>query len=160
MKSTPDPVEGAGQFMGAMITDMVTAEAIGASFARLFSAGSKGTTSATVSPTTVEAPTASAPVTDVLYKRPNNATTPAQRKSVQGQPCVDCGGTSKPMVANHKKALVEEHYETGKIDKVKMRSVNAVNSHCQTCSNKQGGQLSSYSKKMKAIIEERKKSDK
>ncbi|MCD9574165.1 RHS repeat domain-containing protein [Flavobacterium soyae] len=39
-----------------------------------------------------------APVTDKIYKRPNNATTPAQRASVQGKPCVHCGGTSTPMI--------------------------------------------------------------
>ncbi|PKW29040.1 DUF6443 domain-containing protein [Flavobacterium lindanitolerans] len=41
MNSTPDPVDGMGQFMGSLLTDMVTAEAIGAGFARLFSVGSK-----------------------------------------------------------------------------------------------------------------------
>ncbi|SUJ30797.1 RHS repeat-associated core domain [Sphingobacterium multivorum] len=41
MKSSADPVDGMGQFMGSILTDMVSAEAIGAGFARLFSAGSK-----------------------------------------------------------------------------------------------------------------------
>ncbi|AXP80080.1 hypothetical protein CJ739_987 [Mariniflexile rhizosphaerae] len=88
-------------------------------------------------------------VIDKAYKRPNNATTPAQRASVQGTPCVDCGGTSKPMVANHITPLVEEYYTTGTIDKVKMRSLEAVNSQCTNCSTSQGGQMSAYSKAMK-----------
>jgi RHS repeat-associated protein len=98
---------------------------------------------------------AAAPVTNELYSRPNNATTAAQRKSVQGQPCVDCGGTSEPMVANHITPLVEEHYTTGTIDTQKMRSLEAVNSQCTPCSLKQGGETSAYSKRMKAIINKR-----
>ncbi|QRY55551.1 DUF6443 domain-containing protein [Sphingobacterium siyangense] len=157
MKTTQDPVDGMGQFFGAIATDAVALEILNVGASRLFSFGSK---SANVNSTkAVAKPTVEAPVTDVLYKRPNNATTAAQRKSVQGKPCVDCGGKSKPMVANHKKALVEEHYTTGKIDLKKMRSLNAVNSHCLTCSRKQGGVLSNYSKKMKKIIKNRKKSE-
>lgn len=45
------------------------------------------------------------------YKRPNNATTKAQRKSVQGKPCVTCGKTTSKQVANHKKPLVKEYYK-------------------------------------------------
>ena len=86
------------------------------------------------------------------YKRPSGATTPEQRQSVQGKPCVDCGKTETKMNANHKTPLVKEHYETGKIDKTNMRSLDAVNSHCPTCSNKEGGRLSQFSKKMKKLI--------
>ena len=83
------------------------------------------------------------------YKRPNNATTKAQRKSVQGQPCVDCGGYSNKMYADHKKPLVVEYYETGSIDRNNMRSLEAVQPHCPTCSSKQGGKLSQYSKEQR-----------
>lgn len=106
--------------------------------------------------TTSEAANA-APVTDKIYRRPNNATTAAQRASVQGKTCVDCGGTSTPMIANHITPLVEEHYTTGTIDLVNMRSVQAVNAQCATCSASQGGQMSAFSKLMKSIIESRKK---
>jgi hypothetical protein len=96
-----------------------------------------------------------APVTNEIYQRPNNATTPAQRASVQGQPCVDCGGTSQPMVADHKTPLVQEHYETGTIDTANMRALDAVQPQCTTCSAQQGAQMSQYSKQMKAVINER-----
>ncbi len=96
-----------------------------------------------------------APVTNTIYKRPNNATTNAQRNSVQGKPCVDCGQTTTPMVADHKTPLVVEHYTTGAIDKVKMKSLDAVQPQCTTCSYRQAGQMSNYSKKMKTIIQER-----
>jgi len=89
------------------------------------------------------------------YKRPSGATTAEQRASVQGKPCVDCGKVESKMVANHKTALVKEHYQTGKIDKANMRSVDAVNSHCTTCSAKSGGHLSHYSKQMKEKLKDR-----
>ncbi|WP_308034468.1 polymorphic toxin-type HINT domain-containing protein, partial [Neisseria lactamica] len=34
------------------------------------------------------------------YKRPNNATTKAQRESVQGKPCVECGKLAEKMIAD------------------------------------------------------------
>ena len=83
------------------------------------------------------------------YKRPNNATTKEQRESVQGKPCVDCGQKADKMVADHKKELVKEHYETGTIDKTKMRDVNSVQPQCPTCSAKQGAEMSKYSKEQK-----------
>jgi hypothetical protein len=86
------------------------------------------------------------------YERPSGATTAEQRASVQGKPCVECGKVGPKMVANHKKALVEEYYQTGKIDKMKMRATGSVNSHCPTCSAKSGGRLSHYSKQMKAKL--------
>jgi len=88
------------------------------------------------------------------YKRPNNATTKAQRKSVQGKPCVDCGKTTAKQVANHKEPLVKEHYETGTINRTKMKDLKSVNSQCPTCSAKQGAELSRYSKEMKKKIKE------
>lgn len=86
------------------------------------------------------------------YKRPSNATTAAQRKSVQGKPCVTCGKQTSKQVANHKTALVKEYYKNGKIDEKKMRSVKAVNSQCPTCSQRQGADLSRYSRKKKEEI--------
>ncbi|MBG8948962.1 septum formation inhibitor Maf, partial [Neisseria meningitidis] len=83
------------------------------------------------------------------YKRPNNATTKAQRESVQGKPCVECGKLAEKMIADHKKPLVVEYYETGTIDKSKMRAIESVQPQCPTCSAKQGGRLSQYSKEQK-----------
>ena len=82
-------------------------------------------------------------------KRPSNATTPEQRASVQGKPCVDCGEVAPRMNADHKKPLVKEHYETGTIDKSRMRETEAVQPQCPTCSNKQGADLSRYSREQR-----------
>ncbi len=98
-----------------------------------------------------------APVTNSIYKRPNNATTATQRASVQNKPCVDCGNTTTPMVADHKTPLVVEHYTTGTVNRTNMRSTSAVQPQCTGCSASQGGRMSQYSKKMKKIINERKK---
>jgi hypothetical protein len=89
--------------------------------------------------TNVQSPKATQP-----YIRPNNATTPAQRASVQNKPCVDCGKTEKKMVADHKTPLVKEHYETGTIDKKNMKSNDAVQPQCTNCSNKQGVEMRKY----------------
>lgn len=86
------------------------------------------------------------------YKRPSGATTQQQRQAVQGKPCVDCGRMSPSQHADHKKPLVKEHYETGKIDKQRMRSQDAVQPQCPTCSNAQGGRLSAYSRMMKRVF--------
>ena len=83
------------------------------------------------------------------YKRPNNATTKAQRESVQGKSCVDCGEKSKKMIADHKEPLVKEHYRTGKIDKTKMKAVDSVQPQCPTCSARQGADMSKFSKEQK-----------
>jgi hypothetical protein len=98
-----------------------------------------------------------APVTNEIYKRPSNATTATQRQSVQGKPCSDCGAVTNKQVADHKTPLVKEHYETGKIDKVKMKSPESIQPQCPTCSAKQGAEMSKYSKEMKKIIEQRSK---
>jgi RHS repeat-associated protein len=87
-----------------------------------------------------------------IYKRPSGATTVEQRASVQGKPCVDCGVTTAKQYADHKTPLVVEHYKTGGIDKQRMRSVDAVQPQCPTCSSRQGGILSQYSKEMKDSI--------
>jgi len=79
------------------------------------------------------------------YRRPSGATTRAQRESVQGQPCVDCGLVPERAYADHKKPLVEEYYETGTIDRDRMRSLGAVQPQCPSCSASQGGRLRQYS---------------
>ncbi|WNO10387.1 RHS repeat-associated core domain-containing protein [Teredinibacter sp. KSP-S5-2] len=83
------------------------------------------------------------------YKRPSGATTKAQRESVQGKPCVDCGARTPKQYADHKEPLVKEYYRTGAIDKTRMRDIDSVQPQCPTCSNKQGGELSKYSKEQK-----------
>jgi len=86
------------------------------------------------------------------YKRPSGATTPSQRSAVQGKPCVDCGESTSKQVADHKTPLVKEYYETGQIDKTRMREVDAVQPQCPKCSAKQGASLSRYSKKQKKSL--------
>jgi RHS repeat-associated protein len=83
------------------------------------------------------------------YKRPSGATTNAQRESVQGKPCVDCGATTPTQYADHKDPLVEEYYRSGTIDKTRMRDTDSVQPQCPTCSNKQGAKLSRYSRQQK-----------
>jgi len=56
------------------------------------------------------------------------------------------------MYADHKTPLVKEHYETGGIDRGKMRSVEAVQPQCPNCSNGQGGDLSKYGREMKGKL--------
>ncbi|WP_437955463.1 RHS repeat-associated core domain-containing protein [Sorangium sp. So ce119] len=89
----------------------------------------------------------------VPYKRPSGATTPAQRASVQGKPCVDCGAVTPKQVADHKTPLVKEHYATGTIDKTRMRSVDAVQPQCPTCSARQGADMSRYSGGQRRLLE-------
>ena len=88
------------------------------------------------------------------YRRPSNATTPQQRQSVQGKPCVKCGESTDKQVAGHKKALVQEYHETGTIDKQRMREVDAVQSECPKCSNLEGATMSRYSREMNKQFEE------
>ena len=83
------------------------------------------------------------------YSRPSGATTPAQRASVQDLPCVDCGTTTPSQIADHITPLVKEWYETGTIDKTFMRSLDAVQPQCPTCSAAQGGRLSWHSRTMR-----------
>ena len=72
----------------------------------------------------------------------------AQTASVQNKPCAVCGQTANKMVADHKDALVVEHYRTGTNDVAHQSSVAAVQLHCPSCSRKQGGQASAFSKCM------------
>lgn len=83
------------------------------------------------------------------YQRPSGATTSAQRESVQGQPCVDCGATTSRQFADHKTPLVQEYYQTGSINKGQMRSIDSVQPQCPACSGRQGADLSRYSRRMK-----------
>ena len=86
------------------------------------------------------------------YSRPSGATTPQQRASVQGQPCVDCGVVDPRMRANHIEPLVQQYYRTGTIDTTQMRSPDAVNAQCPTCSARQGGFMANFSKVMKDLL--------
>jgi hypothetical protein len=72
---------------------------------------------------------------------------------VQGKPCIDCGVKTDKQIADHKKPLVEEYYETGTIDTVRMRDVDAVQPQCPTCSVKQGANLSKFSKQKKKELD-------
>lgn len=85
------------------------------------------------------------------YSRPSGATTRAQRESVQGQPCVDCGDIADRQVADHIDPLVVEFYRTGAIDLKRMRSLDAVQPQCPTCSARQGAALSRYSIEMRRL---------
>lgn len=69
--------------------------------------------------------------------------------TVQNQPCVDCGNIANRQVADHKTPLVKEYYETGTIDKTKMRSLDAAQPQCPTCSARQGAEMSRYSRQQK-----------
>ena len=88
-----------------------------------------------------------------LTKDRPNATTRAQRESVQGKPCAKCGNQTERQVAGHKEALVKEWHGTGTIDKVKMRSIDAVQPECPTCSSQEGAEMSRFSRSMNETIE-------
>ena len=75
--------------------------------------------------------------------------TKEQRKSVQGQPCVDCGNVTSKQIADHKLPLVVEYYKNDSINISKQTKINAVQPHCPQCSSIQGGQLGAFGKKMK-----------
>lgn len=60
-----------------------------------------------------------------------------------------CGDTPDKNVAGHKKALVEEYYETGNIDQQRMRSLDAVQPECPTCSAREGADMARFSRQMK-----------
>jgi hypothetical protein len=82
------------------------------------------------------------------YVRPAGATTPAQRAAVQGQSCVSCGQTTETQVADHIEPLVWQHYVNGGIDLERMRSIDAVQAMCPTCSAREGGYLSWWARMM------------
>ena len=85
------------------------------------------------------------------YKRPNHATTPEQRDSVQGKPCATCGASGQKNNADHIDPLVEQHYRGG-IDKDAMRKPESVRPQCTTCSAQQGGYLRQFSQAMKRLF--------
>ncbi len=93
--------------------------------------------------------TKSAPNITKTYKRPSGVTTKAQRESVQGKPCVDCGATTSRQVADHKVPLVKEYYRNGTIDKTRMRDIDSVQPQCPTCSARQGAEMSRFSRQQK-----------
>ncbi len=86
------------------------------------------------------------------YSRPSGATTRAQREAVQGQPCVECGNIAERQVADHIDPLVKEYYRTGTIDLQRMRSLEAVQPQCPTCSARQGALMSRYSIEMRRLL--------
>ena len=87
------------------------------------------------------------------YKRNSRCGPTAQQTaSVQGKPCVVCGTIDPKMVADHKDALVVEHYRTGTNDVTHQTSTAAVQPHCPACSRSQGGQASAFSKCMGAKL--------
>jgi hypothetical protein len=98
----------------------------------------------------VDGPTPDEPVAIAgPYRRPAGATTPEQRVSVQGKPCIACGAIGEVQVADHVTPLVKEYYATGQIDEVRMRSVQAVQPQCTLCSDRQGAAMAQFSKEMK-----------
>lgn len=89
---------------------------------------------------------------DKPYKRPKNATTKAQRASVQGKTCTTCGAAGQ-MYANHRDPLVTEYYRGGgNIDLNKMRSPDAVEPQCPDCSNWSGGLLRAFSNLLRRLF--------
>ena len=93
--------------------------------------------------------TAKGPEFTKPYERPSGTPTAAQRESVQGKPCVDCGATTARQVADHIVPLVKEYYQTGRIDMEKAKSLDSVQPQCPTCSARQGAEMSRYSRAMK-----------
>ncbi|MBB3261082.1 hypothetical protein F4827_005990 [Paraburkholderia bannensis] len=84
------------------------------------------------------------------YVRPSGAgPNAAQKASVQGKPCVDCGTVTGNQVADHIDPLVVQYYRDGAVDVPAQSSVDAVQPHCPTCSAVQGGQLGAFGKMMR-----------
>lgn len=77
--------------------------------------------------------------------------TKAQRASVQGKSCVDCGERCAVMVADHIKPQVEEFVETGKVSP-RAKEIGAVQPQCPTCSSEQGGYASWFSRVIAALL--------
>jgi hypothetical protein len=97
----------------------------------------------------------SPPGTPREYTRPSAAgPTAAQRRAVQGRPCVDCGTVAPRMVPDHIDPLVVEHYRTGSVDTAVQSRVDAVQAHCPNCSSEQGGQLSGWARRQRATLPE------
>ncbi len=62
---------------------------------------------------------------------------------------MDCGARTSKQFADHKDPLVKEYYRTGRIDKSRMRDIDAVQPQCPTCSSRQGAELSRFSRQQK-----------
>lgn len=86
------------------------------------------------------------------YVRPSGATTSEQRASVQEKPCVKCGAETGKQFAGHKTALVKEYYQTGTIDRGRMRDPVSVQPECPACSSREGAEMSRYSREMRKQI--------
>jgi RHS repeat-associated protein len=87
------------------------------------------------------------------YKRPCSAgPTAAQKRAVQGKPCVDCGLIAAKQVADHKDPLVVQYYREGSVNVTQQTQISAVQPHCPTCSSRQGGQLGQFGRKMKKAL--------
>jgi hypothetical protein len=56
------------------------------------------------------------------------------------------------MYANHIEPLVQQYYRTGTIDTAQMRSLDAVNAQCPTCSARQGGFMAGFSRFMRNLL--------
>lgn len=111
----------------------------------------KGQASSNSAPTNLGVPPSSfQPKTTIKkpYARPFG-TTKAQRDSAKGKACANCGTVTPNQIADHKKPLVVEYYETGTNNPVLQKSVGAVQAHCPSCSNMQGGLLSAFSQRMR-----------
>ena len=96
-----------------------------------------------------------APEVKAVYSRPSGIPTTAQRASVQGKACVDCGKLTAKQVADHKTPMVVEHYTTGSVDLQRAKSLDAVQPQCPTCSARQGADMSRYSRQMKQALNDR-----
>lgn len=84
------------------------------------------------------------------YVRPSGAgPTAAQRRAVQGRPCVDCGATAPRQVADHRDPLVVQHYREGSVDVEAQSRPDAVQPHCPDCSASQGGQLGAWARRQR-----------
>jgi RHS repeat-associated protein len=87
------------------------------------------------------------------YSRPSwGKPTAAQRASVQGKPCVDCGDIRPNQRPDHIDPLSVEYYRTGTNNRAHQTSVQAVQPHCPACSASQGGQLSDFTRRMNGIL--------
>jgi filamentous hemagglutinin len=93
------------------------------------------------------------PNVTVPYSRPSGAgPNTAQRATVQGKPCVDCGVVTSNQVADHIDPLVVQYYRDGAVNVSGQSSVNAVQPHCPSCSASQGGQLGAFGKAMRKFF--------
>ncbi|WP_259674751.1 filamentous hemagglutinin N-terminal domain-containing protein [Pseudomonas fluorescens] len=93
------------------------------------------------------------PNVTVPYSRPSGAgPNAAQRATVQGKPCVDCGVVTSNQVADHIDPLVVQYYRDGAVNVSGQSSVNAVQPHCPSCSASQGGQLGAFGKAMRKFF--------